>query len=128
MAHGLELRAPLLDHRFVELVTGLPGDQRFARPAKSLLVETCGVCQDEGLLTAKKRGFSPPLNRWLRNELAPRLPDLGQRLAAGTGSQIHAGRVEALVAAFNGGFDKLAEPVYQLLVLDTALRSLGLAR
>ena len=127
MAHGLELRAPLLDHRFVELVTGLPPNRRFTRPAKAVLVETCPVCRDEGLLTAKKRGFSPPLNRWLREELSARLPDLGARLAAATGGQLQAGRVETLVAAYIGGFDKLAEPVYQLLVLDVALRSLGLA-
>ena len=127
MAHGLELRAPLLDHRFVELVTGLPPNRRFTRPAKALLVEACQVCQDEGLLTAKKRGFSPPLNRWLREDLFARLPDLGKRLAAATHGQLEAQRVETLVAAYIGGFDKLAEPVYQLLVLDVALRSLGLA-
>ncbi len=128
MAHGLELRAPLLDHRLVEVVTGLPASRRFTRPTKSLLVDTCRVCQDENLLTAKKRGFSPPLKQWLRTELSERLPDLGTRLASATGGQLQAGRVDTLVAAFVGGFDKLAEPVYQLLVLDVALRSLGLAR
>ena len=127
MAHGLELRAPLLDHRFVELVIGLPANRRFTRPAKALLVDTCQICRDEGLLTAKKRGFSPPLNHWLREDLSARLPDLGARLAAATGGQLQAGRVDTLVAAYIGGFDKLAEPVYQLLVLDVALRSLGLA-
>ncbi|UEN99870.1 asparagine synthase (glutamine-hydrolyzing) [Acidiferrobacter thiooxydans] len=127
MAHGLELRAPLLDHRFVDLVTGLPANRRFTRPAKAPLVETCQVCRDEGLLTAKKRGFSPPLNRWLREDLFARLPDLGARLGAATGGQLRAERVDTLVAAYIGGLDKLAEPVYQLLVLDVALRSLGLA-
>ncbi|MHB8252754.1 MAG: asparagine synthase (glutamine-hydrolyzing) [Acidiferrobacter sp.] len=126
MAHGLELRAPLLDHRLVEAVIGLPDKRRFQRPAKGLLVATCAVCQQEGLLTAKKRGFSPPLGAWLRGELAPRLPGLGERLAVATNGQLHAGRTDTLVSAFRGGFDKLAEPVYQLLVLDVALRSLGL--
>lgn len=127
MAHGLELRAPLLDHRFVDLVTGLPANRRFTRPAKAPLVETCQVCRDEGLLTAKKRGFSPPLNRWLREDLFARLPDLGARLGAATDGQLRAERVDTLVATYIAGLDKLAEPVYQLLVLDVALRSLGLA-
>ena len=127
MAHGLELRAPLLDHRFVDLVTGLPANRRFTRPAKAPLVETCQVCRDEGLLTAKKRGFSPPLNRWLREDLFARLPDLGARLGAATDGQLRAERVDTLVAAYIAGLDKLAEPVYQLLVLDVTLRSLGLA-
>ena len=127
MAHGLELRAPLLDHRFVDLVTGLPANRRFTRPAKAPLVETCQVCRDEGLLTAKKRGFSPPLNRWLREDLFARLPDLGARLGAATDGQLRAERADTLVAAYIAGLDKLAEPVYQLLALDVTLRSLGLA-
>ncbi len=126
MAHGLELRAPLLDHPLVEAVTGLPHRQRFQRPAKSLLVATCELCQQEKLLTAKKRGFSPPLNTWLRHELASRLPGLGERLAQATHGQLQAARVDTLVGSFRGGFDKLAEPVYQLLVLDVSLRALGL--
>lgn len=125
MAHGLELRAPLLDHRLVEVVTGLSSRQRFRRPAKRLLVETCQLCQQEKLLTAKKRGFSPPLKAWLGGELASRLPGLGARLASMTGGQLHAGRVDTLAGAFREGADKLAEPVYQLLVLDAAIRSLG---
>jgi len=127
MAHGLELRAPLLDHRFVDVVTGLSSKQRFQRPAKSLLVDTCSVCQQEKLLYTKKRGFSPPLASWLRGELASRLPGLGDRLAVATHGQLHALRTDTLVAAFRGGLDKLAEPVYQLLVLDASLRALGLA-
>ena len=127
MAHGLELRAPLLDQRLVEAVMGLSDRQRFRRPAKSLLAETCQLCQQEKLLTAKKRGFSPPLSSWLRGELAARLPGLGERLAQATHGQLHGSRVDTLVASFRGGFDKLAEPVYQLLVLDVSLRALGLA-
>ena len=34
MAHGLEARAPLLDHRFVERVLALPPDERYTRPPK----------------------------------------------------------------------------------------------
>ncbi len=126
MAHGLELRAPLLDHRLVEAVTSLSDQKRFRRPAKSLLVDTCQLCQEEHLLTAKKRGFSPPLSLWLRGELASHLPGLGVRLASLTGDQLDADRVDTLVEAFRKGVDKLAEPVYQLLVLDASLRALGL--
>ncbi len=127
MAHGLELRAPLLDHRFVELVTGLAVRERFTRPAKQRLVAGCPVCRTEGLLDAKKRGFSPPIAYWLRGELSARLVGLGARLEATTKGQLCGPRVDTLLAAFLGGFDKLAEPVYQLLVLDAALASLALA-
>ena len=52
MAHGLELRAPLLDHRLVEVVMGLSSQQRFRRPAKVLLVaQTRHEIKCHGLLT-----------------------------------------------------------------------------
>lgn len=124
MAHGLELRAPLLDHRFVEAVWALSDRQRFGTPAKRLLGETSSVCQEAALLTAKKRGFSPPIGRWMTFDLAPRLAGMGQRLADQTQGQLASVSVDALVTAFRAGSEKLAEPLYQLLVLDGALTAL----
>ncbi|MDA8390083.1 MAG: asparagine synthase (glutamine-hydrolyzing) [Gammaproteobacteria bacterium] len=121
MAHGLEMRAPLLDHKLVEAVYALPAPQRFTRPAKKALVARCGVCQQFDLLHAKKRGFNPPLGDWLNRELADRLPDLGDRLDRASQGQIRRERVDHLVGAYRAGDPKLAEPVYQLLVLVSTL-------
>lgn len=124
MAHGLEMRAPLLDHRLVAAIVALPGRIRFTRPPKRALLETCGICRHLGLLQAPKRGFNPPLRDWLDRDLADRLPGLGARLSAVTNGQLQASRVAALVASYQHGERKLTEAVYQLLVLDTAVRSL----
>ncbi len=121
MAHGLEMRAPLLDHKLVEAVYALPRAERFTRPAKEALVARCDVCRNFDLLHAKKRGFNPPLREWLDRELADRLPELGHRLDKVTSGQLHRARVDQLVAAYRQGEGKLAEPVYQLLVLATTL-------
>jgi asparagine synthase (glutamine-hydrolysing) len=75
MAHGLELRAPFLDHRFVASIMGLArrralhyAAQKSARPALAPLA-------DLEPLTRKKRGFNPPITGWLEGngDLAPRL-------------------------------------------------------
>ena len=34
MAHGLELRAPFLDHHWVQAIGALPDDERFTHPPK----------------------------------------------------------------------------------------------
>lgn len=124
MAHGLELRAPLLDHCLVERVSGIPPRIRFSRPAKKLLVATCPPCQQFGLLRAKKHGFTPPLRAWLYHALVPRMEGLGPRLATLTDHQISAPAVAMILDRYRSGISKLAEPIYQLLVLDTALQQL----
>ena len=127
MAHGLEMRAPLLDHKLVEAVYALPAGERFTRPAKKPLVAGCDVCRQFDLLHARKRGFNPPLGDWLKRELADRLPDLGVRLDRASQGQIRAPRVDRLVAAYQAGDSKLAEPVYQLLVLASTLEGFAAA-
>lgn len=122
LCHGLELRAPLLDHRFVETVLALPDAQRFTRPAKHLLQEACPALEE--IFSRKKRGFNPPLAAWLQDDLAPRLAGLGARLQALTGGQIDARAADALVTRYRKKEEALAEQVLQLLILDESLAQL----
>lgn len=125
MAHGLELRVPLLDHRLYQAVLALPPRERFTRPAKLALATACGVCRELKLFGQKKRGFNPPLDLWLRGDLRARLAGLGGRLEAVTCGQLHAARVQRLLDAYLGGRTALAEQVLQLLILDVSLCQLA---
>jgi asparagine synthase (glutamine-hydrolysing) len=73
MAHGLELRVPMLDHRLVELAFSLPGSVRLPNGAadKHLLREAFAPFLRPALLDQAKRGFALPLQRWLLRELRP---------------------------------------------------------
>lgn len=124
MAHGLEARTPLLDHRFVECVLGLPAANRFTRPAKRALAPFCAPCAKLGLFERKKRGFNPPLARLVRGDLGARLEGLGARLAASSAGQIAAAPVETLVRAYVSD-DAFAEKALQLVMLDESLRQLA---
>ena len=75
------------------------------------------------LFEIKKRGFNPPLQPWLRDDLPQRFNGLGQRLEAMTNGQINAQRIEALVAEYRRR-PALAEQILQLLVLDATLGQL----
>jgi len=72
MAHGLEVRVPLIDHQLARYVLALPGSWKLnAGTPKPLLVKALG-----GELTAKvihrpKRGFTLPFEHWLRDDLRP---------------------------------------------------------
>jgi asparagine synthase (glutamine-hydrolysing) len=129
MGHGLELRAPLLDQRFVAAIRALPAADRFTEPRKRLLA---GVLPDDvavDCFAGKKKGFNPPLAHWLQDDLGERHAGLGARLAAKSDGQVDAAAVDALLAAYRNGNAKLAENVLQLLMLDESLgqlRGLGL--
>lgn len=77
MAHSLEGRSPLLDHRLAEYVWSLPPAQRLPRGRpKGLLRDAYrGLLSDE-VVTGKKRGFEIPMESWLQHELQPMVQDL----------------------------------------------------
>jgi asparagine synthase (glutamine-hydrolysing) len=70
MAHSLEVRVPLLDHRLVEFAATLPLEDRLrGRSTKHLLKRALqGLVPDE-ILRRPKRGFAIPLGRWFQGPL-----------------------------------------------------------
>lgn len=126
MAHGLEGRAPLLDHHFVEALQGLPVATRFTRPPKRWLVERCGPCRSLGMLERKKRGFNPSVSAMLRGDLGERLGGLGARLHQLTQGQLRAATVDEVTRAWREGLG-YAEQLLQLLMLDECLDQLARA-
>ncbi len=125
MAHGLEMRAPLLDHRFVSAVRALPDSVRFTNPPRKLLASAMSALGELDPFARKKRGFNPPLTGWLDGDLAPRLPDLGSRLQRLTGAHLAADRVDAFARAYRDGQRSLAEQLLQLVILDESLAQLA---
>ncbi len=70
MAHSLEVRCPLLDHRIIEFAARLPTKLKVdARWGKLLLRALAAQRLSGEVLNQPKRGFSIPAARWLRNEL-----------------------------------------------------------
>lgn len=74
MAHGLEVRCPMLDRRAVELGLSLPGQFKFAgRYGKAILRQAFADLLPEDVFRRPKRGFGVPLDDWLRGPLLPLL-------------------------------------------------------
>lgn len=76
MAHGLELRVPLLDHELVEAAAGLPGAWKRPGPVpKALLVDAVGPRLPKRATQLPKRGFTFPWADWFRGGLATTAAD-----------------------------------------------------
>jgi asparagine synthase (glutamine-hydrolysing) len=84
MAHALEVRVPLLDHEFVEWVSGLPSSVKLrGQEGKYILKKSLEPLLSDDILYRDKMGFSIPLASWLRGPLRARLREavLGPILA-----------------------------------------------
>ena len=73
MAAGLELRAPLLDHAFVELTARIPARLKLEglRRLKWLFKQAMADRLPPEILRRGKKGFGVPFDVWLRGPLAP---------------------------------------------------------
>lgn len=70
MASGLEVRAPLLDHRLVEFAASIPGNvKRKGATGKLLLREFAATLLPQEITQRPKSGFDMPVARWLRTDL-----------------------------------------------------------
>jgi asparagine synthase (glutamine-hydrolysing) len=76
MAVSLEVRVPLLDHRFVERFVHLPRREKVrGGRGKHALREALRGRLPARVLDGPKRGFDTPLGRWIRGGLAEAVAD-----------------------------------------------------
>ena len=80
MAHGLEVRPPLLDDALVERAFSLPSGYKVRRGVGKFLLKLAarGKIPDE-IIDRPKKGFGIPLASWLRGPLKERIHEVVSR-------------------------------------------------
>ncbi len=122
MAHALEVRVPLLDHEFVEWVSGLPpGIKLKDGEGKHIFKKALAPFLPHDILYRAKRGFSVPLAQWLRGPLRQRVRQavLGPMLL-GTGL-FNEPYLRQLVEGHESGRHDYSVPLWSLLMFDSFL-------
>ena len=126
MAHSLEVRAPFLDWRLVELAASIPGSLKIrGRTLKYILGKVAARYLPVAILDRPKEGFVLPANTWLRAALAPLLDDVladGRLAAHGLYDPAYVG---ALRARFAAGDDASTFKVWTLVVFQLWLEEHG---
>ncbi|HAT32731.1 MAG TPA: asparagine synthetase B [Janthinobacterium sp.] len=123
MAHGLEVRVPLLDHRLVEWISGLPSELKLrGGVGKYIFKKALRPYLPDEILYRGKMGFSLPLAQWFRGPLRERLRQrlLGPTLAE-TGMFNQAFLRELLEQHQSGRRDHSAA-LWSLLMFEAFLR------
>lgn len=70
MANSLEVRAPLLDHKLMELAATMPASIKLrGRNGKYILKKALERFLPQSILYRKKMGFAVPIARWFRTDI-----------------------------------------------------------
>lgn len=120
MAHSLEARPPLLDHRLVEYAFRLPSALKLARDGtqKAVFKRAVADLLPPAILNREKRGFALPLARWLRGPLrAPMLALLRDRRLAQRG-WLDPKAIDGYLTEHLTGRRDHGLPLFSLLVLE----------
>jgi asparagine synthase (glutamine-hydrolysing) len=126
MAHSLEVRSPLLDHRVHEFAAAVPSAMKIRRgrlkwPLKAL-AQRRGLPED--LVHRRKQGFGIPIGPWFRNELRPWLVDvLTDPRTVGRG-YFHQPVVDGLIDSHTSGRADHTQQLWNLVMLELWHRSL----
>ncbi len=124
MAHSLEVREPLMDHKLIEWLATLPSSMKVrGQEGKFLLKKAMEPQLPDDVLYRPKMGFSVPLARWFRGPLKQRVRDavLGERLAS-TG-WFDRPYLQHLVEAHQSGASDYSAPLWTLLMFEAFLRN-----
>lgn len=123
MAVSLEAREPLLDHRIVDYVWTLPPALRHGehRP-KELLRRVLSRYVPDALTNRPKRGFSVPLDAWLRGPLKPWADDLLSTHALGESGLLDVARIRRTWQRHQSDAERNGTGLWNVLMLQAWIR------
>ena len=124
MAHSLEARSPFLDHRVLEFSACLPAAVKCpGGELKGLLKQVAARRLGDAFVRRPKRGFAPPLGKWLREDLRELAGDL--LLGAGrlTADCLDSGAIERIWREHASGARNHARRLWTLLMLELWFRT-----
>jgi len=123
MAHGLEVRSPLLDHELAELALRIPPHQHVrGMSLKRVLRDAARDLLPPDILHRRKHGFGVPLDRWFRTDLAAYVQGRLCSRDARVRHHLRPEAVDALVAEHQTGAADHGHALWTLLTLESFLR------
>jgi asparagine synthase (glutamine-hydrolysing) len=123
MAHGLEVRSPLLDPEVVAFGLGLPARAKVRGLAvKRVLKAAMADTLPAEVLRRRKHGFGLPLDRWFRSELRPWVEGTLGAPSARVRGHLDPTALDALLAEHGSGRADHGHAIFTLMSLEAFLR------
>ncbi|MEL6531210.1 MAG: XrtA/PEP-CTERM system amidotransferase [Pseudomonadota bacterium] len=128
MAVSLEAREPLLDHRLVQFAATLPEKLRVNGGTGKYLLKKCMeryLPQD--ILYRPKQGFVTPIAQWLRGALAQDARAISSSPAIAESGFFSPAALSRLAESHISGISNNSRILWQLIMLDRALKHLNVS-
>jgi asparagine synthase (glutamine-hydrolysing) len=126
MAHSLEVRVPLLDHEFVEWVSGLPSSSKLRNgEGKYIFKKALKPYLSDDILYRKKMGFSIPLAAWLRGPLRGAMKQAVLNPALLDTGIFNEHYLKQMVEEHQSGTQDHSTALWSVLMFDAFLRKNG---
>jgi asparagine synthase (glutamine-hydrolysing) len=123
MAHSLEVRVPLLDHRLVAWASSLPTQLKLkGSTGKYVFKKALESDLPRDVLYRSKMGFSVPLAAWLRGPLAAHVRTALLSGAIADSGYFEASALDRLLNQHASGRRDHSATIWKLLMLDGFLR------
>lgn len=124
MAHGLEVRCPMLDYRLVEFAMSLPSALKLRNfRGKAILKDAFGKCLPPIIWRRPKMGFGVPIARWFRGELRPMIYELLLAPDTRVNSFFNTSALQRLVVEHDSGKQNHGYRLWSLLMLEAWMRT-----
>lgn len=124
MAHALEVRVPLLDHKLVEWFASLQPDLKLkGREGKYIFKKSLENYLPDDILYRSKMGFAVPLASWFRGPLKDRVREslLGETMR--DSSYFDQAFVKKIVDQHQSGIRDYSTSIWSLLMFEAFLRN-----
>jgi asparagine synthase (glutamine-hydrolysing) len=123
MAHSLEVRVPVLDHKLVEWASSLPPELKLRHgTGKFILKKALKPDLPREVLYRPKMGFRVPLGAWFRGPLKARLQSALQAGTLAECGYFESGALHRLAQQHTAGRRDHSATLWSLLMLDAFLR------
>lgn len=123
MAHSLEARVPLLDHKLTEFASRLPSRLKLSgKKRKVLLRNVAAKLLPAQIIDRPKQGFPIPIERWLQKEAKPLMLDLLSPDSIRNRKLFNVDFVEALMKQHLSGFADHSIGLWGLMSLEMWFR------
>jgi asparagine synthase (glutamine-hydrolysing) len=119
MAVGLEVRVPLLDHKFMEFMAAIPSGLKLrGGQGKYLFKQAVRPILGDEVVDRRKMGFSVPLGPWFRGPLKGLAEDTLFAPDAFIGSVLDVAEARRIWTAHQSGLRELGPMIWSMLMLE----------
>lgn len=123
MAHALEVRVPILDHKLVEWATAIPSRLKLkGQSGKDIFKKCLEPHLPHDILYRPKMGFGVPLGKWFRGPLKQRIRDALLSDTMGNTGLFDMSYIKQLVDNHQSGRSEHSAALWSLLMFESFYR------